>query len=465
VENLALPGSNSQSILGTLEDSLRRIGRQIDVFILNYSDNDRNFFERDTRKISAGFEVLVRHLLSRPNHPVVWNIEINNIQLGDSPLGVYDGHLGVLRHYGIPSLNFDMSVRTNFSQLPAQVRDVNDEKQIRKETFWHKQRHPPWPAHQILADFIAHVWKSEADKFFCAPPSPHLYAASSLAVPPPMVELADERHALSVCFWPETLIRGDAHRLSYNRPHWHAQKDERVATIFDKITFDRLDVGLDYNAGDAGKGLVLNGSRSSWQFGEEEGGNQKRGWWVDQVSGHQRIVFELSASKRESLNIAVGILTSYQYMGSAILSLFHSNPLLDGAITPAVQSKVLSDPYATVRLNALSTTHNASQTSMSRLCVNVNTTVGAAIVGTVQDYRELSTAYPACEGDFRGVSEPFFRFPACGARRAAGPPDHCVNSSTTVQGAGVVFLQVELAPASNLQAKHNRFKLLWVSSC
>ena len=63
VHNLAQPGSTSLSISSTLGDSLRQLP-PVDAFFVTYVDNDRNFHEQDTRRISAGFEILVRFLLS-----------------------------------------------------------------------------------------------------------------------------------------------------------------------------------------------------------------------------------------------------------------------------------------------------------------------------------------------------------------------------------------------------------------
>jgi hypothetical protein len=51
VINLAVPATTSQSILGILGTELEKVNAKfpsgVDIFYINYSDNDRNFFERD----------------------------------------------------------------------------------------------------------------------------------------------------------------------------------------------------------------------------------------------------------------------------------------------------------------------------------------------------------------------------------------------------------------------------------
>jgi len=80
VFNLAVPGSTSLSIMGTLPTLLKALQPSIDMFFINYVDNDRNFYEREIVKVEAGYELLVRFLLSLPNRPAVFNIEMNNVQ-------------------------------------------------------------------------------------------------------------------------------------------------------------------------------------------------------------------------------------------------------------------------------------------------------------------------------------------------------------------------------------------------
>ena len=89
--------------------------------------------------------------------------------------GIFSGHLDVLKYYQIPTLNYDMSA---------------------SDIFLIGERHPAWPYHQMIADFMAYVWKNEASK------------ACGYQIRPPIGRLQHLRQQLTqFCMNPLSLYR------------------------------------------------------------------------------------------------------------------------------------------------------------------------------------------------------------------------------------------------------------------
>lgn len=200
---------------------------------------------------SAAFEKLVRTCLSLPSNPAV--IDIESFVIGwytNKTDGVYERHADVLEYYSIPTLNFDLSSTPEFR--------ISD-------------RHPTWPWHQFIADFMAFTFKNE------------YFKSCGNHVKSPIKMYEHLRGALSeFCVNPFTLIRAD---------HPGSFKDIPITSE----------------------------PEGAWTFGEDVVGNGKMGWHIDDIKGG-KISFKINVDMYfKYLNasvIGIGYLKSYEGMGT-----------------------------------------------------------------------------------------------------------------------------------------------------
>ncbi|KAH8052783.1 cGMP-dependent protein kinase [Aureococcus anophagefferens] len=142
VENWAIGGSTSASVVGRLSSALS--GRRVDVFFVNYVDNDQA--RRDAG--AAGFEILLR--LLRLARAAVVDLELA------LPAGAlaYAPHAAACDALAVPALSWQLSWPG--ARRPARWPEVAVRGRVIPE------RHPNWAFHQLVADWLAQNWRALA---------------------------------------------------------------------------------------------------------------------------------------------------------------------------------------------------------------------------------------------------------------------------------------------------------------
>jgi len=143
VENWAIGGSTSASVVGRLSSALSG-GRRVDVFFVNYVDNDQA--RRDAG--AAGFEILLR--LLRLARAAVVDLELA------LPAGAlaYAPHAAACDALAVPALSWELSWpgarrRARWPEVAVRGRVI-------------PERHPNWAFHQLVADWLAQNWRALA---------------------------------------------------------------------------------------------------------------------------------------------------------------------------------------------------------------------------------------------------------------------------------------------------------------
>lgn len=170
------------------------------------------------------------------------------VNIGGSVNGIYDRHSEVVRYYNIPTLVYDLSTLRAFAVT---------------------ERHPPWPWHQFIADYLAWTWKYESLK------------VCGYHLKKPIEKYAYLRNMLNdFCVQPNTLYRAD-HPASFE------------------------------------KAFILTDNK--WKYGEDIKGGGKFGWYIDDLIGG-KITFTINIDYILKINtktttIGIGYLKSYEGMG------------------------------------------------------------------------------------------------------------------------------------------------------
>jgi hypothetical protein len=182
-----------QAALSILIPQIQKIGH-IDIFFLNYVDNDASIISNNHNSLPmsiAGYEQMVRFLLSRSSSPAVVDIGFTTCSSHDliHPSAV---HKPVIEYYRLPSINWSNNTAPPFSLL------VNE-------------RHPNWPYHQALADLISYVWIKQVENVCNAlsqRKQNNMNKGSLFEIPSmrqPMAEYSLYRSSLSYCLFPLTM--------------------------------------------------------------------------------------------------------------------------------------------------------------------------------------------------------------------------------------------------------------------
>lgn len=442
VVNQAVGGEGTTSCLGRIGGALvaGNLSDKVDVVILNYVDNDAakigglsetalklankhlpglssNFsasataseklMRRSEQELRSDLEALIRELLQLPRSPAVLSMQLS--KHGDKPRGVYPLHDEVLSYYGIPTISWERSAGF-LNIFPA------------------LERHPSWPWHQAVADWLAFTWTRLAQHAFtaaaAAASTSTLGTSSSQqqAHPPPAVGGGrDSRYAATIDLPP---------------PKW---KDIDSCTT--PVTF--LDSGsAPPNLDKAGNILPLTrGDRGPWAFGEDHPGNGKMAWWADAPLGGV-LTFPVRTARHPPA-IGVGYLSSWDpSMGSARFSLV-GDPTGWSVVINASRSSMES---------------KISVSDYQRLCVDV------AGVGWVP---QRNTSQP-------GIKAPPKKYPALppceesdiGKMKKNEAALHIhkilVQQETAMREADHL-LRVELIPSP--QKKRNKFAIRYITAC
>lgn len=359
-ENWAMGATDSDSILGILGTSLINI-ESVDVIIVAYSDNDWEIsFTVGTAHITAAFEELIRLLLSLPGEPV---IIIYEMYVLDAPsTHVFAPHGVVANHYGLPILSYDAAALPydKLAELPAPAPGISADGTWSQFIF--RERHPPWPYHQLISDYFTYVWTriavkacSESASGGAGADAATLHSVPRLHLQDPIAEFIELRAQLfEYCLNPLTLIQGE----------------ENVSSIAFVTTLNRIyqpatilnsTVARTFSGSD---GLfVSNGSGSTikyrhnwtnekllWRYGEDYPGNQKYGWCIDNPMGG-RISFTVKLARYVKPIISFGFLESYEHMGTVAV-------FLDNQTQPIA------------KYDALNTVRRISRTKSVTLCVD-----------------------------------------------------------------------------------------------
>jgi len=287
VINQARGGEGTTTCIGRIGGTLNAINasRDIDVVILNFVDNDvakvgqfasegrsihtkmklngdvsaaeKKLQAHAESKLRADHEILIRELLQLPKRPALLSMQLYGQAL------VYPPHKDVLEYYRIPSISWKLSA--GFLKVPPAI-----------------DRHPSWPWHQLVADWIAFTWTHLARHACIANPgleaSPH----------PDILEILS--------------------------PRWANEDDSAVCV--NPVTY--LDAG---NQTAAGRPVVMPEEEvGPWRLSEDREGNGKMAWWADSPDGGS-ITFPIHTA-RFPPKIGVSFLASWDpAMGSARFSI------------------------------------------------------------------------------------------------------------------------------------------------
>jgi len=237
VTNWAIGAATSSAAVGRLGTQLST--SNFDVAFLNFADNDAA-----QRVTGHGFEMLLRLLLGRGVAAVV-------IEMGQPGEGVaaYATHAAACRQLGVPMLSWTAAAGKNVVQVG----------------YGSAHRHPPWPAHQLIADWLAHEWRLEAGRALAlsdepAPPlsrGGRVAASEVICVGGTMFDanaLGRPRFAgrprRQVPHAELKLVRADGWRLAQDRPDkfgWLADEKSGVLTFGIQVPEEgRAVVGVGY---------------------------------------------------------------------------------------------------------------------------------------------------------------------------------------------------------------------------
>jgi hypothetical protein len=236
----------------------------------------------------ASFELLVRHLLTLKNRPVVINMDYYTIV----PLSTdrrFPLHSPVVDYYSLPSLNFFTA--------------GDDE-------FLIKEPHPFWYFHQIVSDYMAYVWRrqmeltcqmiSEEAKEGANGENDNEVAISHrpAELPPRMPSLSRYTGYFQTCPKPSTVLKAEYFNL-------HSRNEE--------FKFNRI-MAVVVAPFQSNRVHLLNASLNhhNWQIQGEE--DKKWGWYIDSLIGGQ-ISFRIQIPNVRHAMIDVGYLRSWNRAG------------------------------------------------------------------------------------------------------------------------------------------------------
>lgn len=267
IYNLAVAGSNSGSILSELSFMLKAIPSPIDLAFVNYAGNDFANNNREADFVAATYEALLRSLMYR------YHIQVVAMEMIAVPR--FEPHEKVLAYYRVPTIRYD-------------------EASISITKAYHQ--HLPWPYHQLIANFLAYFWSTEA-RASCQAKASHNHHHShefrhdkrpKLMHRPPMPELVPLHPFISPeCVHPLTGLRaesplGDKEEWKHSLVHIISPSVTDTATI-------------------------------TWRFGEDKTGTHKLGWYIDSLTGGA-IKFTIKISNANP-KVVIGYLQSYECRG------------------------------------------------------------------------------------------------------------------------------------------------------
>jgi len=340
VVNVARGGVGSSACVGMLGGILKAndLGSSIDVVIMNFVHNDNgvvanarkrarmsveaahpnekdkallerlkaNLVKMEELAVLRDHEALLREVLALPRQPAVLELELIG-EGGMDGAGVYPFHGPVMAHYQVPSLSWKQASIS----LKATA-----------------QGHPPWPWHQLVADWLAYTWTRLAE---------HACEGAAAA--------AEVAEALS----PEL----HDHDLSgHNLPPPRWATGDSTGYCGSPLTFiDARATHAISSGGSVGGVPVAEVVRGNWTFGEDAPNNGKKGWWIDDPLGGA-IAFRV--------NISVG---TPHTGGLGYLSSWHPS-------SGVARVSIATDPVGWFTLVNASSDQHTSTTKFHRLCVS-----------------------------------------------------------------------------------------------
>mmetsp|Transcript_26942 Transcript_26942/g.27173 ORF Transcript_26942/g.27173 Transcript_26942/m.27173 type:complete len:605 (+) Transcript_26942:52-1866(+) len=424
VINLAVGGTSSRAILSIVGDQLKALP-VINFLYFHFTTNDHG---EDAKFVGAGFEQLMRYLLKIPSAPAITGINM----LGNMPV-----HMNITQYYGIPMLQPEQYV---LPRKDIREKDNNND----YVGFFPKLIHPAWPYHKLIGNFLIAAWKVQYDRL-CDENYILKTSYDPLSASPPSVSVSVSSSSEEK---KKHLFNSMHSKYTLPPPTF---KDQ--LTMFDtfcvhpteSIHADNLEQYVFYR--DSG----TNSSSSNWKLGEDMVGNNKPGWWIDDVSGGN-ITFRLHMLFPHPV-IGLGYLRSYENMGR-------------------VRIHVDDQEDETVMINALDSSRRVSVTAYQRLCTSNETDaedMTASPPSESPDTLTLSASSPESESEAENdVQKWTGNFPACSMSASHDRYRHHIN-----QGFGGNFkghrqphdLHIELLPSTDKSATHNKFKIMYIVTC